>query len=105
MRRLICEILHLKSMCVLHRRYLTYEGSMYEGSRKACCEASLRLLDIQAEFDKHSGEGGRLYEKRYMFTNPTGYHDFLMAAMCICLDLINESRFGYVIAKCISWTG
>lgn len=69
---------------------------MYEGSHKACLDASLRLLDLQAEFDEHSGEGGRLYEKRYMFTNPTGHHDFLLAAMCICLDMMNGSRNRYV---------
>lgn len=96
MRRMLCEILYLKCMCVLHRRYLTFEGAMYEGSHLACREASIRLLDLQAEFDEHSGEGGRLYEKRYMFTNPTGYHDFLLAAMCICLDLINGSHQRYV---------
>lgn len=93
---MLCEILHLKCMCVLHRRYLTFEGTMYEGSRVACREASLRLLDLQAEFDEHSGEGGRLFGKRYMFTNPTGHHDFLLAAMCICLDLINGLHNRYV---------
>lgn len=64
---------------------------MYEGSREACRDASLRLLSLQAEFDEHSGDGGRLYEKRYMFTDPMGHHDFLLAAMCICLDLIARS--------------
>lgn len=87
MRRFIVEILHLKTMCILHRRYLTMEGAMYDGSRNACRDASLRLLDLQAEFDEHSGEGGRLFQKRYMFTSSTGYHDFLLAAMCLCLDL------------------
>lgn len=68
------------------------EDAMYDGSRSDCREASLRMLALQAEFDEHSGEGGRLYEKRYMFTNPTGHHDFLLAAMCVCLDLIAGSR-------------
>ncbi|CAN8105904.1 unnamed protein product [Discula destructiva] len=90
-RRFLIEILHLKTMCILHRRYLTMQGGLHEGSRQACRDASLRLLDLQAEFDEHSCEGGRLYEKRYMFTNPTGYHDFLLAAMCLCLDVMNVS--------------
>lgn len=98
MRRLTCEIMYLKCMCVLHRRYLTLERNdgMYEASREACREASLRLLDVQAEFDENSGEGGRLFEKRYYLTN-TGYHDFLVASMCICLDLIAGSLNRYVV--------
>lgn len=93
MRRIQFEITHLKSMCVLHRRYLTFEreNSIYERSREACRDASLRLLDLQAEFDDQSGEGGRLYEKRYLLTN-MGFHDFLLAAMCLCLDLVVGHR-------------
>ncbi|KUI74057.1 hypothetical protein VM1G_09701 [Cytospora mali] len=89
MRRMQFEITHLKSMCVLHRRYLTFEreNSIYERSREACRDASLRLLDLQAEFDEQSGEGGRLYEKRYMLTS-MGFHDFLLAAMCLCVDVV-----------------
>ncbi|ROV89674.1 hypothetical protein VSDG_08097 [Cytospora chrysosperma] len=93
MRRIQFEMTHLKSMCVLHRRYLTFEreNSIYERSREACRDASLRLLDLQAEFDEQSGEGGRLYEKRYLLTN-MGFHDFLLAAMCLCLDLVVGHR-------------
>ncbi|KAK7746476.1 hypothetical protein SLS53_002435 [Cytospora paraplurivora] len=93
MRRILFEITHLKSVCVLHRRYLTFEreNSIYERSREACRDASLRLLDVQAEFDEQSGEGGRLYEKRYMMTN-MAFHDFLLAAMCLCLDLVVGGR-------------
>ncbi|ROV95744.1 hypothetical protein VMCG_07598 [Cytospora schulzeri] len=93
MRRIQFEITHLKSMCVLHRRYLTFEreNSIYERSREACRDASLRLLDLQAEFDEQSGEGGRLYEKRYLLTN-MAFHDFLLAAMCLCLDLVVGHR-------------
>ncbi|KAF3762907.1 hypothetical protein M406DRAFT_264595 [Cryphonectria parasitica EP155] len=92
MRRLLCEMIYLKSMCVLHRRYLTLEkkNGVYDGSREACRDASLRLLDLQAEFEEHSRRGARLFEKRYMLTN-TGYHDFLLAAMCICLDLLQDT--------------
>lgn len=100
MRRMASEMLFLKCLCVLHRRYLTFErertkeNDMYEASREACREAALRLLALQAEFDEQSAEGGRLFEKRYMLTN-TGYHDFLLAAMCLCLDLIAWSQKGY----------
>lgn len=93
MRRIQFEMTHLKSTCVLHRRYLTFErdNSIYERSREACRDAALRLLDLQAEFDEQSGEGGRLFEKRFLLTN-MGFHDFLLAAMCICLDLVVGSR-------------
>lgn len=97
MRRITCETMHLKCLCILHRRYLTFgRGSdTYDRSRKACVDVSLRLLQVQFEFDEHSGEGGRLYERRYLLTN-LGYHDFLLAAMCICLDLTIGARDGYV---------
>lgn len=101
MRRLVCEIMHLKSLCVLHRRYLlrgwtanAEVSSVYGASRRTCCEAALGLLDLQAEFDEHSSEpGSRLYERRYILTN-TAYHDFLLAAMCLCLDLTATTRDG-----------
>lgn len=88
MRRMLSEIQYLKCMCVLHRRYLTFEreNSMYDRSREACRNASLRLLEIQSEFDEQAVEGGRLFEKRYMLNN-MAFHDFLLAAMCLCLDL------------------
>lgn len=91
-RRMVVEIMHLKGMCVLHRRYLTLgrENAVYDRSREACRDASLRLLDLHAEFDEQSGDGGRLYEKRYMVTN-VGFHVFLLAAMCLCLDLVASS--------------
>lgn len=95
MRRISCETIHLKCLCILHRRYLTFErqNGAYERSRKACVDASLRLLHVQFEFDENSGESGRLYGKRYLLSN-LGYHDFLLAAMCICLDLVIGSRDG-----------
>lgn len=102
MRRMACEMLYLKCLCVLHRRYITFEGEkragsndMYEPSRVACREAALRLLALQAEYDEHSAEGGRLFTRRYMLTNPW-YHDFLLAAMCLGLDLAAGLQKGYV---------
>ncbi|POS80991.1 hypothetical protein DHEL01_v200619 [Diaporthe helianthi] len=88
-RRMVLEIMYLKGMCVLHRRYLTTgrENAVYDRSREACRDASLKLLDLHAEFDEQSFDGGRLYEKRFLVTN-SGFHVFLLAAMCICLDLV-----------------
>lgn len=91
-RRMLFEIMHLKGMCVLHRRYLTHgrENAVYDRSREACRDAALRLLDLHAEFGEQSVHGGRLYEKRYMVTN-AGSYVFLLAAMCLCLDLVASS--------------
>jgi hypothetical protein len=96
-RRMILEIIHLKGICVLHRRYLTLgrENAVSDRSRESCRDASLRLLDLHAEFDEHSGDGGRLYEKRFLVTN-VGFHIFLLAAMCLCLDLVAGSGNRYV---------
>lgn len=91
-RRMILEIIHLKGLCVLHRRYLTtgWENAVYDRSREACRDTSLKLLDLHAEFDEQSVDGGRLYEKRFLVTN-AGFHVFLLAAMCLCLDLVASS--------------
>ncbi|KAG8169040.1 hypothetical protein KVR01_001789 [Diaporthe batatas] len=92
-RRMVLEIIHLKGVCVLHRRYLTTgrENTVYDRSREACRDAALKLLDLHAEFDEQSGDGGRLYEKRFLVTN-AGFHVFLLAAMCLCLDLSSGNR-------------
>ncbi|KAL7953191.1 hypothetical protein V8C34DRAFT_321443 [Trichoderma compactum] len=77
MHRLMLELMYLKSLCVLHRPYLTTHkhDAEYNASRR-----------MQAELDIETGSGGRMYEDRFMVSNLTLHH-FLLAAMIICLDL------------------
>ncbi|OLN82212.1 putative transcriptional regulatory protein C1F7.11c 5 [Colletotrichum chlorophyti] len=92
MYRLMLELTWSKALCVLHRGYLSREWASderFSGSRETCRGAALRILDLHAEFDREASLGGRLFEDRYMLSSLT-LHDFMIAAMVVCLDL-NES--------------
>lgn len=83
------ELLYLKSVIVLHRRYLNTErhDPQREFSRRACINAALEVLARQTELHAAtSGPHGRLYEDRWMVSSLTA-HDFLLASMVICLEL------------------
>ncbi|KAL7945651.1 hypothetical protein V8C42DRAFT_323753 [Trichoderma barbatum] len=88
MHRLMLEIMYLKSLCILHRPYLTTHkhDAEYNASRQVCRESALMILEMQAELDIETASGGRMYEDRFMVSNLTLHH-FLLAAMIICLDL------------------
>ncbi|EHK26192.1 uncharacterized protein TRIVIDRAFT_35336 [Trichoderma virens Gv29-8] len=88
MHRLMLELMYLKSLCILHRPYLTTHkhDAEYNSSRQVCRESALMILEMQAELDVETGSGGRMYEDRFMVSNLTLHH-FLLAAMIICLDL------------------
>ncbi|KAK4082969.1 transcriptional regulator family: Fungal Specific TF [Trichoderma aggressivum f. europaeum] len=88
MHRLMLELMYLKSLCILHRPYLTTHkhDAEYNASRRVCRESALMILEIQAELDMETASGGRMYEDRFMVSNLTLHH-FLLAAMIICLDL------------------
>ncbi|GKT90557.1 fungal specific transcription factor domain-containing protein [Colletotrichum tofieldiae] len=91
MQRLMLELMYSKALCVLHRAYLSRDKAdpRFAMSREICRDAALRVLDLHAEFDREASPGGRLYEDRYMLSSLT-LHDFMIAAMVVCLDL-NES--------------
>ncbi|CCT71889.1 uncharacterized protein FFUJ_08173 [Fusarium fujikuroi IMI 58289] len=87
MSRTTIELLHLKSIIVLHRQYLTdRQDSRFAFSRKASLEAAERLLERQAEINQLTLPGGLLHDKKWMITSLT-LSDFTLAAMVICLDL------------------
>lgn len=100
MRRMTIEVVYWKSLCVLHRRYLTVEkdNPKYERSREICRSAASRLLEIQAEFDDETQKGRRLEGGMYLLSN-LSMHDFLMAAMILCLDLSEKlpSRYDQTV--------
>ncbi|KAH0426323.1 hypothetical protein CcaCcLH18_10388 [Colletotrichum camelliae] len=88
MQRLMLELMFRKALCVLHRAYLSRDKSevCYDKSRQTCRRAALRILELHEEFDREASPGGRLFEDRYMLSSLT-LHDFMIAAMVICLDL------------------
>lgn len=79
--RLYVDFISLKSLCVLHRKYMA-RGNIW--STRCCVEAGTALvrkvIDMFAEFQP----GGKLASHRWMLTNFT-VNDFLMGVMLLCL--------------------
>lgn len=88
LERCTIELLFLKGIMILHRRYIRHEpqNQTFELSRRYCLEAALEILARQADIHQATLPGGRLYEDRWMVTSLT-VQDFLLAAMVVCLDL------------------
>lgn len=88
LQRCTLELLYLKGIVVLHRRYIRHEpqNPTFEPSRRFCIEAALEILDRQADLHQATQPGGRLHGDMWVVTSLT-VHDFLLAAMVICLDL------------------
>lgn len=88
LNRLYIELLYLKSLCVLHRKYLSHDrlNPTFDYSRRTCTDAALRTLGYQAELHTALQPGGQFYNDKYMLSSLI-LHDFLLAAMIICLDL------------------
>src|SRR5579871_1198535 len=86
--RLKLELLYQKTRCVLHRRYLTEKlsESGMEYSRRTCVEAAMELLKHHASiFEASQGEGPLSGMRSFM--SSLNAHDFLLAAMVLCLEL------------------
>ncbi|KAK0385036.1 hypothetical protein NLU13_7514 [Sarocladium strictum] len=89
MHRIMLETLYLKTLCILHREYLGHEmrrNPQFQTSAHACKLAAEKLIEIHIELDGEIQPGGRLYEDRYMVNSLT-LHDFLVAAMILCVEL------------------
>lgn len=93
MQRLGLELVYLRSLYVLHRRFLARgrENSRYAYSRRTCIDASMQLLDHQATLHRESQPGGRLRSVKWYISSLTT-HDFLLAAMLVCLDLFHLAQ-------------
>ena len=91
-QRLTIDLMYLKSLCVLHRNFLSHDRSnpTYDYSRKTCIDAASRILTHQADLYSACQPGGLFDHDRWMLSNLT-LRDSLLAAMIICLDLY-ESR-------------
>ncbi|CRG90132.1 Folylpolyglutamate synthase [Talaromyces islandicus] len=81
MTRLYIEFIHLKSLCILHRKYMA-RGSIF--SATVCIESGRDLVRQFIEMYKEISPGGRLYATRWMLTNFT-INDFLLGIMVLCL--------------------
>ncbi|EME87634.1 uncharacterized protein MYCFIDRAFT_28434, partial [Pseudocercospora fijiensis CIRAD86] len=98
MCRFNLDLLYLKTKIVLHRRYMEkplaqltpHEQTMGIGvSRKTCVGCALRVLRHHHTIYNATQAGGQLESvKWYMGSIST--HDFLLAAMIVCLELSQQ---------------
>lgn len=82
------DILYQKARCVLHRNYL-HDGrsdTRYANSRRICIDSAIKLLRHHATIDAQVQPGGVLYSGRWYLSSLTT-HDFILAAMLLCLEL------------------
>ena len=88
MCRFNLELLYLKSQCVLHRRFLNERqtDTRHTYSRKTCLEAAVECLKYHEIIHNAVQPGGRLERFRWYMSSITA-HNFLLAAMIICLEL------------------
>lgn len=91
LHRVTLELMYLKALCILHRPYLARRKTdpTCEVSRQSCRQAALRILELHSDIEVEVGPSGRLFERGYLL-GTLSLHDFLVAAMVLCLDL-NET--------------
>ncbi|KAH8649703.1 fungal-specific transcription factor domain-containing protein [Tricladium varicosporioides] len=82
-------LLFQKSRCMLHRRYLAKDNGCHEysKSRKIALDASMALLKAQSMCHDASLPGGLLDNDKW-FLSTISMHDFLLAAMIICMSIL-----------------
>jgi hypothetical protein len=100
--RLICRInlklLVLKTRIILHRNLMLVpieqlsEVEQAQGigtSRKICVDSALEVLKLQHAIHAESQLGGKLYTAQW-YMGSISTHDFLLAAMVVCLNLSQQ---------------
>lgn len=94
MQRYALDLLYYKSQCVLHRRFLARarENPRYAYSRRTCIDACLEMLRHQSALHAECQPGGQLRKVTWSTTTSLTTHDFLLAAMIICLDLYHTAQ-------------
>ncbi|ESZ92627.1 putative C6 transcription factor [Sclerotinia borealis F-4128] len=87
---------YYKSTLLLHRKY--WYATLPENpdefrwfSRRMCVSSSMALLNIQVSMHEASQPGGILQHMKWWQFSITN-HDFLLAAMIMCLDLNTNQR-------------
>ncbi|ORY14548.1 fungal-specific transcription factor domain-domain-containing protein [Clohesyomyces aquaticus] len=93
MQRFTLELLYLKIVMVLHRKFLSASRtiSRFTYSRRVCIDASMTMLQHQATLHRECQPGGRLRGVKWFISSLTTV-DFLLAAMIICSDLYHTAR-------------
>lgn len=82
------DILYLKIMCLLHRKYMSRarQNPRYAHSRRSAIEASMETLRHLATLHRQSQSNGRFRSIKW-YVSSIATKDFLLPAMLIVLDL------------------
>ncbi|KUJ17518.1 uncharacterized protein LY89DRAFT_583987 [Mollisia scopiformis] len=93
LKRFTVSVLHEKSRCMLHRRYLAKvsEHPEYQYSKQAGLDASMKLLQRQGLIHQAASPGGPLALDRWFLSSLSTY-TFLLAAMIMYLNVMNSIR-------------
>ena len=81
MTRIYIHFIYLKSLCVLHRKYM---ARGHDFSTRTCVEAGMKLVHQFIELNEEFAPGGQLHNQRWMLTNFT-VNDFLLGNMVLSL--------------------
>ncbi|OCL08010.1 hypothetical protein AOQ84DRAFT_407862 [Glonium stellatum] len=81
--RIFVDFVYLKSLCVLHRRYMA-RGNVF--STESCVEAAKKVVSQFIDMYLEFSPGGQLYFEHWMLTNFT-MNDFLLGVMVLWLVL------------------
>lgn len=86
--RFSIDILYLKIMCTLHRKYMSRarHNARYAHSRRSAIEASMESLKHLANLYRESQPGGRLQTIKW-YVSSIVTKDFVLPAMLVVLDL------------------
>ena len=90
MTRLYVEFIYLKSLCVLHRKYMTRGNSF---STRCCVEAGTKLVSQFIDVYKEFSPGGQLHKDPWMLSTFT-MTDFLLGVMVLCLVVHTRRKSG-----------
>ena len=89
-RKISVDLTFQKARCVLHRKWFFPKKSTaiypYPYSMKACLDASMRILQTQLIINEETAPGRSLHDHKWK-TSSLITHDFLLAAMLLCLYL------------------
>lgn len=95
MKRYTLDVLYQKARIVLHRKYLVEAryNPRLSYSRGVCVNAAKETLRHQYDLFQESQPGGR-FDKDNWFFRTLQNHDFVLAAMVICLELFKHNDIG-----------
>ena len=95
LERYILQLFYHKAVCLLHRKHWksspadSHETFFY--SRKASIASAMTLLSHQAAMHQACRPGGPLTNMKWHHFAITN-HDFLLAAMIVCLDIMSMEK-------------